>query len=118
MKSVALIIITHLLVIAIRTAVVLNAPQSAPPPCIPAAANWKTLVACRTETARAGSTGSPTGATSTATPTVRPVTATPGASRTPVPSPTRIRKNFMWCRAGSVTIEQTGGYDFVECESP
>ena len=117
MKSVALIIITHLLVIAIRTAVVLNAPQSAPPPCVPAAANWKTLVACRTQTAQA-LTGTPT-----ATATVLPVTATstattPGASRTPAPSPTRIRHNFVWCRAGSVTVERTGGYDVVECESP
>ena len=195
MKSVALIIITHLLVIAIRTAVVLNAPQSAPPPCIPAAANWKTLVACRTETAQA-LTGTPT-ATPTRTPppirasstpnqcvgisitnisTIRqflfrsPVVAetthfqperylNPGETRcihviegswfvlkgpngedeylkdfvgssvlfpTPRPAvtvlpqatPTRIRHNFVWCRAGSVTIERTGGYDFVECESP
>ena len=89
MKSVALIIITHLLVIAIRTAVVLNAPQSAPPPCVPAAANWKTLVACRTQTAQA-LTGTPT-----ATATVLPVTATstattPGASRTPVATPTKV----------------------------
>ena len=45
-------------------------------------------------------------------------TPRPAVTVLPQATPTRIRHNFVWCRAGSVTIERTGGYDFVECESP
>lgn len=77
------------------------------PPAVPScqtpAANWATLVACRTETAQA----------QTGTPTPRVVIQT----QAPQATPTRIEPQRVYCRAGSVTVTPVApGRELVICQ--